>query len=759
MLHRELLLLLGEFEWLDLEEQMTSVEQHRASAGTWAECGAQSLELLQLDEHVALEVEHQGSDRVLYKLPMSSVLRDAEVCARSALLPHLVPHLSHVVMSSSGRLPAHVWVLLSRALDPSRLDELAKNVDETTLYELILYMLSEGRSDVRRGVRHLVMSALRAAPAYCDVLSSSATRYTGGGQELLLEMLVEVVREDNGLSERHLPGLVGALLRADRSAPVVLSGAVAALGDKLTLYDAGQRRRMAGDALRAALKHTSPEKHRACVTLAAALLRGQSVADVVDEVLTVEGEAAAAGARALLQQLGLVCGVPEVHALLHLRDGALCDTLLTPLDLRHATHDDLDALFHFVETFADLLMEIRQKETIRLLCRTIEGLSCAQLASLETRLAVCVRVAGAGWRDVTAELANALRRWSAAVPFDAITESLERGEVSSEQVLMLRALRSLRAAWDEAKQSGVECDDVVRAEVAHRWAWSCVHAHSSGHEPAPSVHDALYVACSALQDDEFVDLVTQAGVEFCRAHLDACAARLCDVSAALVRRQPALCCHLLPDIVHVVGDIDPGHSDVRIVRLLDAVWSEYERNSSLEQRTRVVRASRGAGAAVLYNWPLTTLQDESVALCERVRLLPLVPALTEHESLRRSVARSAALAVGSRLSEARGAAAATYCALLEALVDQHVLEVVTTLVDEELERGWWDSALESSCVVMADGQGGTEALQRVFAICWSGRTTAVVERMLLPMLRWVVPRYSPRAQCCTRDWLATGARR
>ncbi|VVC99670.1 unnamed protein product [Leptidea sinapis] len=361
MLHRELLLLLGEFEWLDLEEQMTSVEEHRASAGTWAECEAQSLELLQLDAHVALEVEHQGSDRVLYKLPMSSVLRDAEVCARSALLPHLVPHLSHV---------AHVWVLLSRALDPSRLDELAKNVDETTLYELIL-----GRSDVRRGVRHVVMSALRAAPAYCDVLSSSATRYTGGGQELLLEMLVEVVREDNGLSERHLPGLVGALLRADRSAPVVLSGAVAALGDKLTLYDAGQRRRMAGDALRAALQHTAPEKHRACVTLADALLRGQSVADVVDEVLTVEGEAAAAGARALLQQLGLVCGVPAVHALLHLRDGALCDTLLTPLDLRHATHDDLDAL-------------------------TIEGLSCAQLASLETRLAVCVRVAGAGRRDM-----------------------------------------------------------------------------------------------------------------------------------------------------------------------------------------------------------------------------------------------------------------------------------------------------------------------------------------------------------------------
>ncbi|VVC99669.1 unnamed protein product, partial [Leptidea sinapis] len=107
-----------------------------------------------------------------------------------------------------------------------------------------------------------------------------------------------------------------------------------------------------------------------------------------------------------------------------------------------------------------------------------------------------------------------------------------------------------------------------------------------------------------------------------------------------------------------------------------------------------------------------------------------------------SVARSAALAVGSRLSEARGAAAATYCALLEALVDQHVLEVVTTLVDEELERGWWDSALESSCVVMADGQGGTEALQRVFAICWSGRTTAVVERMLLPMLR-----HSQRALC------------
>ncbi|VVC99671.1 unnamed protein product [Leptidea sinapis] len=327
MLHRELLLLLGEFEWLDLEEQMTSVEEHRASAGTWAECEAQSLELLQLDAHVALEVEHQGSDRVLYKLPMSSVLRDAEVCARSALLPHLVPHLSH------------------------------------------------GRSDVRRGVRHVVMSALRAAPAYCDVLSSSATRYTGGGQELLLEMLVEVVREDNGLSERHLPGLVGALLRADRSAPVVLSGAVAALGDKLTLYDAGQRRRMAGDALRAALQHTAPEKHRACVTLADALLRGQSVADVVDEVLTVEGEAAAAGARALLQQLGLVCGVPAVHALLHLRDGALCDTLLTPLDLRHATHDDLDAL-------------------------TIEGLSCAQLASLETRLAVCVRVAGAGRRDM-----------------------------------------------------------------------------------------------------------------------------------------------------------------------------------------------------------------------------------------------------------------------------------------------------------------------------------------------------------------------
>ncbi|XP_073963850.1 uncharacterized protein isoform X2 [Choristoneura fumiferana] len=609
------------------------------------------------------------------------------------------------------------------------------------------------------GVRKLLATALAPLCEDTDILqlivergsvmlSSSDSTTKRAGLDVA-ETIISCLENNNSLCKIILPQILILTAKTYESdAKIVFESASKMFFDKKGLFDDVIVKKTVTDLLKNLIKTktTDVKMYRTTVKMAVEFV--EKIRDVkIDDVLDV-----------VFDMFQLADDVKVVYVLTVLKSVFDFDTNVSRMVLGrddavamnsalNSVFDDtelvlfkLETILMFFEEYCQVMLELKYKETIKLLSDIIAKLTPMVIKHLRRNVVKCFSSLKMHWKETPRLIRNSFQIWTEVLPLQRITEALENQQFLPQHMLCVNALKIMTKIFDtkELILSDVKFD-------ISRWPKLLLKLYSSGNledyyfNETPYFNDILTVSLKFLSIADVKKLLLEGrginlamkdvGVLFCGFFIQGFSEVLTEEPYFLLDDDMESCSVVLNDLVkYYVKKNYVKEESEKLLHLVDKLWPAYQKHTTFAQKHTLLanlECLKGLGQdSKPLQWVLDSICSQELRIDEKIKLVSFVP----EDALRSPLLESVTALFPARLCELRPA-------LLEALAGRPsalYVRTIAALVDNDTSSGWWDEALDSC--LSAIGQSNRADICR--ELYDASRGARVCARVLVPLLRY-----------------------
>nr|XP_037875718.1 uncharacterized protein LOC105841651 isoform X2 [Bombyx mori] len=382
------------------------------------------------------------------------------------------------------------------------------------------------------------------------------------------------------------------------------------------------------------------------------------------------------------------------------------------------------ATLRVLTDFAGTYMEIRREKSVELLAGLVEKLKPNLIITVNRSIVNCLQT----YKDLLGELppllTNAFDVWFSVLPINEITTSLEENKLLDEHKAVIKSLNIMLMVFE------------LRSDLIKTWPDSIMKVTPKKSD-LEYISSALSASLKASSRDDIKRLISGGdGRDLCRRHVKVFFGFLVKSPSVLLDGDVTSAYSLLDDVVDCYVRMRcPERWRGDVLNLVDGLWPVYEQQTEFSKKQALlVSLSRfpvpPPPTSPPVAWGVKTLMEGEIT--QRICLVGALPAGEEYSAAYSSFSG----VVGPRLREAARGRGPALRALLGAAHcgDPTLLRTVAALAAGDDTKGWWDEAIDSCMAAVAKHRDVT-VHETIYAWTWTGLSTGVCERMLVPLLR------------------------